>query len=106
MMSLNLAIYIAVMAVVTYVIRATPILIFRKKIESVYVQSFLFYVPYAVLGAMTLPAVLYSTGSVFSAVFGTIVAFLLAYFNRSLIVVALSASAAAYAAEWILVLLK
>ncbi len=43
-MNLNLAIYIAVMAVVTYIIRATPILIFRKKIESVYVQSFLFYV--------------------------------------------------------------
>ena len=39
-----------IMALVTYLIRAIPLLLFRKKIKNIYVQSFLYYVPYAVLG--------------------------------------------------------
>ena len=105
-MIVSIIMYIAVMALVTYIIRATPIVVFRRKISSQFVQSFLYYVPYAVLGAMTIPAVLYSTGDVVSAVVGMVVAFILAYFNKSLIVVALSASLAAYAAEWIMVLFR
>ena len=54
---------IAVMALVTYLIRVLPMVIFRKKITNVRVQSFLYYVPYAVLAAMTFPAVFSSTGS-------------------------------------------
>lgn len=105
-MNVSLVIYIAVMAIVTYLIRMAPIMIFRRKITSRFIQSFLYYVPYAVLGAMTIPAVLYSTGDMVSALVGTIVAFILAYFGRSLIVVAVSASLAAYVTEWLLVLLK
>lgn len=105
-MSVSLIIYIAVMAIVTYLIRMAPIMIFRRKIESRFIRGFLYYVPYAVLGAMTIPAVLYSTESMFSALAGTITAFILAYFNRSLLVVAISASGAAYLAQWVLVLLK
>lgn len=102
----SLIIYIAVMAIVTYLIRMMPIMVFRRKITSQFIQSFLYYVPYAVLGAMTIPAVFYATDNVISAVVGTIVAFVLAYFNRSLIVVAVSASLSAYLAEWVMVLLK
>ena len=58
--------------------------------------------PYAVLTAMTIPAIFYSTGSVATAAFGTAVALLLAYFDMPLIVVALAASAAAFAAGWVL----
>ena len=105
-MNVSLVIYIAVMAIVTYLIRMAPIMIFRRKITSRFIQSFLYYVPYAVLGAMTIPAVLYSTGDMVSALVGTIVAFILAYFGRSLIVVAVSDSLAAYVSEWLLVLLK
>ena len=57
---------LAVMAGVTYLVRMVPFVAFRKKISSVFVQSFLYYVPYAVLGAMTVPAVFYSTGSAVS----------------------------------------
>ena len=105
-MNIQLITYIAIMAVVTYIIRMTPIMVFRKKIRSRFIQSFLYYVPYAVLGAMTIPAVLYSTGSMISACAGLITAFILAFFNRSLIVVALSASGAAYIAELIMAAMK
>ena len=59
--------YIAVMAGVTYLIRMLPLTVFQKKIKNRFIRSFLYYIPYAVLGAMTFPAILYSTGSVYSA---------------------------------------
>ena len=59
---------IAVMALVTYLVRVLPIVIFRKKITNVRVKSFLFYVPYAVLSAMTFPAIFASTGTYPSAI--------------------------------------
>lgn len=90
-------IYIAIMAGVTYLIRMLPIMVFRRKIKSQVVQSFLYYVPYAVLGAMTIPAVFYSTGSMAASAAGFAAAFAAAFFGRSLITVALAACAAAYA---------
>lgn len=87
---------IAVMALVTYLIRVLPMVIFRKKITDVRVRSFLYYVPYVVLAAMTFPAVFSSAGSTVSSVAGCIVAVVLAYFKRGLLTVAVGASAAAY----------
>lgn len=94
---MQMVIYIAIMAGVTYLIRMLPIMVFRRKIKSQVVQSFLYYVPYAVLGAMTIPAVFYSTGSMAASAAGFAAAFAAAFFGRSLITVALAASAAAYA---------
>ena len=91
---MSLILYIAIMAGVTYLIRVVPFTVFRKKIQNHFLQSFLYYIPYAVLSAMTIPAIFYSTGSMVTAV-GTVVAVVLAYFNLPLIVVALAASAAA-----------
>ena len=92
---MSLVIYIATMAIVTYLIRMLPFTLFRKKIKSRFIRSFLHYVPYAVLSAMTIPAVFYATGDMLTSVVGAIVAMILAYFNLPLIVVALAASAAA-----------
>lgn len=92
---MSIAIYIAVMALVTYLIRMIPFTVFRKKIKSKFIQSLLYYIPYAVLSAMTIPAIFYCTGDVITSVAGTVVAVVLAYFNLPLIVVALSASATA-----------
>ncbi|MCR5166140.1 MAG: AzlD domain-containing protein [Oscillospiraceae bacterium] len=89
-------IYIAVMAGVTYLIRMLPNVIFRKKITSPLIKSFLYYVPYATLGAMTIPAILYSTGDIITAAAGLTVAVILSLKERSLIEVAVSACAAAY----------
>ena len=95
---MSLVIYIAVMAGVTYFIRMIPFAAFRRQIKSRFFRSFLFYVPYAVLTAMTIPAIFYSTGSMATAAVGTAVAVVLAYLDVPLIVVALAASAAALAA--------
>ncbi len=90
--------YLAVMAGVTYLIRMLPLVVFRRKITSRFVKSFLYYVPYAVLGAMTFPDIIYSTGSIPTACAGLVVALALAWNEKSLLTVALCASAAAFAA--------
>ena len=99
---MSIIVYIAVMAVVTYLIRMIPFAFFRKKIESKFIKSFLYYIPYTVLSAMTIPAIFYSTGNLITAVAGTAVALLLAYLNFPLIAVALSASATAFVAGLII----
>ncbi|NLZ46053.1 MAG: AzlD domain-containing protein [Clostridiales bacterium] len=101
-MTVKIMLYIAIMAGVTYFIRVVPMMAFRKKIKSQFVKSFLFYVPYAVLGAMTFPAIFYSTGSVISASAGFAIAVVLAFFGKSLIIVACAASGLAFIAELIL----
>lgn len=93
---MKLAVYIIVMAGVTYLIRMVPFVFFRQKIKSQYFRSFLYYVPYAVLSAMTIPAIFYSTGSYITAAVGTVAAVALAYFGLPLIVVALAAAAGTY----------
>ncbi|MBP3309222.1 MAG: AzlD domain-containing protein [Ruminococcus sp.] len=95
---MSIVIYIAVMAGVTYLIRMIPFTFFRKKIKSRFFRSFLYYIPYAVLSAMTLPAIFYSTGNIGTAVVGTVVAVILAFFNTPLIAVALAAAASAFIA--------
>ena len=87
------------MAIVTYLIRMLPLALFRKKISSRFVRSFLYYVPYAVLSAMTLPSMLYSAGSIPSATAALIVALALAWREKSLLTVAVAASAAALIAQ-------
>lgn len=89
---MRLAIYMILMAGVTYLIRAIPFAFFTKKIENRYIKSFLAYVPYAVLSAMTFPAIFYSTGSLATAVCGTVTALVLAFFRCSLTTVAMAAA--------------
>ena len=55
---MSVYIYILVMALTTYLIRALPLVLFRKPIQSRFVRSFLHYVPVACLTAMTFPAIL------------------------------------------------
>lgn len=99
---MHIAIYILVMAGVTYLIRMIPFTLFRHKIRSRYFRSFLHYIPYAVLSAMTIPAIFYSTNSIPTAVVGTVVAVFFAYWNKPLIVVALAASVASLLTGFIL----
>ena len=99
---MSLVIYIAVMAGVTYLIRMIPFAFFRKEIKSQFFRSFLYYIPYAVLSAMTIPAIFYCTGNTLTAVAGTLVAVVLAYLNLPLIIVALAASGAALLMDFII----
>ena len=97
--NLKILIYIAVMAVPTYLIRMIPLTTIRKKIKNRFLLSFLFYMPYAVLGAMIFPAILYSTSSIYSAVIGFAAAIALSYMQKSLITVALLSSLAVFITE-------
>lgn len=87
---------IGVMAVVTYFIRVLPLTFFKKKVESRFIRSFLYYVPYAVLGGMTFPHILYSTENTLYAAVGTVVAVVLGYFERGLTTVAIASVLAVY----------
>lgn len=94
--------YIAVMAGVTYIIRAIPLVLFRKKITNRFIISFLHYIPYAVLSAMTIPAIFSSTASPISAVTGMIIGVIVAFFDRGLLTVALASCAGVFICELIM----
>jgi len=93
---MSIYLYIAAMALTTYLIRMLPLTIFRKPIKSRFLRSFLYYVPYACLTAMTFPAILTSAGTLAAGIGALAVAVVLAYFGKSLVVVALSCSAAVF----------
>ena len=95
----NFFLYLLVMAGVTYLVRMLPLVLVKKKIRNRFLMSFLHYIPYAVLSAMTIPACFYATGSVISALVGVAVALLLAYRGRGLLLVAAGASAAVFLTE-------
>lgn len=87
---------VILMAAVTYITRVLPIVVFRREIKSKYIKSFLRYVPYAVLGALTFPDIFYSTKNYMTAICGTIVALILAYKEKSLLIVAVGALVTVY----------
>lgn len=99
---MNMYLYILAMALTTYLIRVLPMTIFRKPIKSRFLRSFLYYVPYCCLTAMTVPSILSSTASILSGAAALAVAVVLAYRGKSLIVVALSSSAAVLVVEWVM----
>ena len=87
------------MALVTYLIRMLPLALIRRQMNSTFVKSFLYYVPYATLSAMTFPAILHSTGSLVSAAIGFAAAVYLSYKEKSMITVALCACMVVFIAE-------
>lgn len=102
---MSIYVYIAAMALTTYLIRLLPMTLFRKPIRSRFLKSFLHYVPYACLSAMTFPGILSSTESLVSGIAALVTAVFLAYRGKSLIVVALSSSCAVLLTRWVLSLL-
>ena len=98
---MNIYIYIAAMALTTYLVRMLPLTVFRKPIRSRYFRSFLHYVPYACLTAMTFPAILYDTAYMISGIAALLVAMLLAFRGKSLLTVALASCAAVFICEQI-----
>lgn len=102
---MSVYIYILVMAVTTYLIRAIPLTLLKKPIRSRFLRSFLHYVPTACLTAMTFPAILYATDHVISGAAGLAVGVLLAFKNKSLIVVAVASCATVFIVEQLVCLL-
>ena len=101
-MSHNIYIYILVMAGVSYLIRMLPLTLIQKEIKNTFIKSFLYYVPYACLTAMTFPAILYATDSPISAFAGLVVAVIFALKEKSLVTVACFSCIAVFVMERIL----
>lgn len=97
-METNFYIYIAVMFVVTYIIRVMPLLLINKQIENKFIRSFLAYIPYTVLGAMTFPAIFHATGNPICGIAAAVVGVVLAFLKRGLCTVAAGTAIAAYVA--------
>ena len=102
---MSIYVYILVMALTTYLVRAIPLTLMKKPIKNRFIQSFLHYVPTACLAAMTFPAILYATDHMLSGVLGLAVGVTLAFKKKSLIVVAVASCAVVFAAEQLLKLL-
>lgn len=98
-------IYLLILAGSTYLIRAIPFAAMRKKINNRFIKSFLYYIPYAVLSAMTLPAAFFATGNVISGAAGLVVGGIFAYKGKSLTLVAVVSCAAAFVTECMLLLI-
>jgi len=96
------ALYLLVCAGVTYLIRMLPLVLVKKKITNRFLLSFLYYIPYAVLSVMTIPAIFYVTPTLASACIGFVTALVLAYKGKSLITVAAFSCAAVFVAEFII----
>ena len=99
-------IYLLILAGSTYLIRAIPFAALRKKINNRFVKSFLYYIPYAVLSAMTLPAAFYATGNVISGAVGLVVGGIFAYMGKGLTPVAVVSCVAAFLTECVMMLIK
>ena len=102
---MNIYIYILVMAITTYLVRALPLTLFKKPIRSRFIRSFLHYIPVACLTAMTFPAILYATEHLVSGAIALAVAVLLALKGKSMVLVAAGSCAAVFVAERIMTLL-
>lgn len=95
-------IYLALLAGSTYLIRVIPFVLAKEKIKNQFVRSFLYYIPYAVLTAMTVPAIFYATRHIISSAVGFFVAVLLAYRKKGLLTVATFACIAVFVCDWII----
>lgn len=96
---MNLLFAIFLMAIVTYAIRCLPLIFIKEHIDNRFIQSFLYYIPYGILTAMTVPYIFYATGNPVSALAGTLTALVLGWLKKSLITVSLIAVGVAYIIE-------
>jgi len=87
----KLLIMTLIMAGITYLLRVLPITLIRSKIKSPFLNAFFNYVPFAILGALTVPDIFYSTQNLPCALIGTAVALIVAYRGHGLLTVSLSA---------------
>ncbi len=98
----NVYVYIAVMAIVTYLIRVLPLTLVRREIKNVYIRSFLYYVPYVTLSVMTFPSIMEATGSQWSGLAALAVGVLLAWKGAGLFKVAVACCTVVYLLELVI----
>ena len=99
-------IYLLILSGSTYLIRTLPFAFFKKPIENKFVKAFLYYIPYSVLAAMTLPAIFYSTGNVASSFVGLSLGCIFAYKGKGLTLVAVVSCLGALLSEIVIMMLS
>jgi branched-subunit amino acid transport protein len=80
----DMLLYIFAAAAVTYAVRVLPITLLRRPIESPFLQSFLYYVPYVTLSVMTFPAMIDATQSLAAGIAALAMGIFFAYRGASL----------------------
>ena len=86
--ALRFVLYVALMAAITYLLRLIPMLFIRKSIKNRFIRSILYYIPYCVLAAMAIPAMLYVTPNLITGAVALAAAVAAALLTRNLIAVA------------------
>lgn len=99
----NIRVYILVSALVSYLIRVTPLVLIRREITNRTLRSFLYYVPYVTLAVMTFPAITEATQSPLAGLLALAAGAVLAWRGGSLFLVAVACCVVVFAAEWILI---
>lgn len=99
----NIYIYIIIMAIITYAIRALPMTLIRKPIKNVFIKSFLYYVPYVTLAVMTFPAIIEATQSYISGTLALVGGIIAAWYRASLFQVAVITCAIVLIVEFIII---
>ncbi len=99
----NTYIYIAVMAVVSLLIRVLPLTLIRKQLKNKFLKSFLYYVPYVTLAVMTVPAIVHATQSPVAGLAALLIGMLVAWFGFDLFKTAVCCCAAVFILELFLV---
>ena len=95
----NVYVYIALMAIVTFLIRALPLTLLRREIKNIYIKSFLHYVPYVTLAVMTFPAIMDATRSPYAGLAALVAGIALAWKGASLLTVSVACCATVYILE-------
>ena len=98
----NVYVYIAVMAIVTYLIRVLPLTLVRREIKNVYIRSFLYYVPYVTLAVMTFPAIMDATAQPMAGLASLLLGMIIAWFGGGLFPTAIACSVTVFVLEMIL----
>lgn len=102
-MTHDIYIYIFLMALVTYAIRALPLTLIRKQIKNRFLKSFLYYVPYITLAVMTFPAIMDATQSPIAGAAALIVGIVAAWLGAGLFPVSVLCCAVVFLLELFLV---
>ncbi|MGI6400622.1 MAG: AzlD domain-containing protein [Thermoguttaceae bacterium] len=92
-------VYIFLMWFVTYLLRATPLLLIRKPLKNKFVRSFLYYTPYVTLAVMTFPAIIHATRTPYSGAIALVFGVVVAWFGWNLFQVAAACCALVFLTE-------
>ncbi len=95
-------VYILVMALTLYAIRALPKTLIRRPIKSKFIRSFLYYVPYVTLAVMTVPAIINDPQSPIAGALALVVGVVAAWLGAGLMPVAVLCCLTVLISEWII----